>query len=49
LKAQQDVERLTPLVQADAASKQDLDAAAAAAAGEPGRTGPAHVHLGHDR
>jgi membrane fusion protein (multidrug efflux system) len=30
LKAQQDVERLTPLVQADAASKQDLDAAAAA-------------------
>jgi len=30
LKAQQDVERLTPLVQADAASKMDLDAAAAA-------------------
>jgi membrane fusion protein (multidrug efflux system) len=30
LKAQQDVDRLTPLVQADAASKQDLDAAAAA-------------------
>jgi len=30
VKAQQDVERLTPLVQADAASKQDLDAAAAA-------------------
>ena len=30
VKAQQDVDRLTPLVQADAASKQDLDAAAAA-------------------
>jgi membrane fusion protein (multidrug efflux system) len=30
LKAQQDVDRLTPLVQADAAPKQDLDAAAAA-------------------
>ena len=30
LKAQQDVERLTPLVKADAASKQDLDAATAA-------------------
>ncbi|MBZ5619669.1 MAG: efflux RND transporter periplasmic adaptor subunit [Acidobacteriia bacterium] len=30
LKAQQDVERLTPLVKADAASRQDLDAAAAA-------------------
>lgn len=30
LKTQQDVERLTPLVKADAASKQDLDAAAAA-------------------
>jgi len=30
VKAQQDVERLTPLVKADAASKQDLDAAAAA-------------------
>jgi membrane fusion protein (multidrug efflux system) len=29
LKAQQDVDRLTPLVQADAASKQDLDAAVA--------------------
>jgi membrane fusion protein (multidrug efflux system) len=30
VKAQQDVERLRPLVQADAASKQELDAAAAA-------------------
>ena len=30
IKAQQDVDRLTPLVQADAASKQELDAAAAA-------------------
>jgi membrane fusion protein (multidrug efflux system) len=30
VKAQQDVDRLTPLVQADAASKQELDAAAAA-------------------
>jgi membrane fusion protein (multidrug efflux system) len=30
LKARQDYERLTPLVQADAASKQDLDAATAA-------------------
>ena len=30
LKAQQDVDRLQPLVEADAASKQDLDAAAAA-------------------
>jgi len=30
VKAQQDVDRLTPLVEADAASKQDLDAAAAA-------------------
>ena len=30
VKTQQDVDRLTPLVQADAASKQDLDAAAAA-------------------
>ncbi len=30
VKARQDVERLTPLVAADAASKQDLDAAAAA-------------------
>jgi len=30
VKAQQDVERLTPLVKADAASQQDLDAAAAA-------------------
>ncbi|MGA2117098.1 MAG: efflux RND transporter periplasmic adaptor subunit [Bryobacteraceae bacterium] len=30
VKAQQDVDRLTPLVQADAASKQDLDAAEAA-------------------
>ena len=30
LKAQQDYERLTPLVQADAASKQDLDSATAA-------------------
>jgi membrane fusion protein (multidrug efflux system) len=30
VKAQQDVDRLTPLVKADAASKQDLDAAAAA-------------------
>src|SRR6266404_4095114 len=30
VKAQQDVDRLTPLVQADAASKQDLDAAVAA-------------------
>ena len=30
IKARQDVDRLTPLVQADAASKQDLDAAAAA-------------------
>src|SRR5664279_3332331 len=30
VKSQQDVDRLTPLVQADAASKQDLDAAAAA-------------------
>ena len=30
VKAQQDVDRLTPLVAADAASKQDLDAAAAA-------------------
>jgi len=29
VKARQDVERLTPLVEADAASKQDLDAAAA--------------------
>jgi membrane fusion protein (multidrug efflux system) len=30
VKAQQDVDRLTPLVQADAASKQELDAASAA-------------------
>src|SRR6202790_4498 len=30
VKAQQDVDRLTPLVQADAASKQELDAAVAA-------------------
>jgi len=30
VKARQDVDRLTPLVEADAASKQDLDAAAAA-------------------
>jgi membrane fusion protein (multidrug efflux system) len=38
LKSRQDVDRLTPLVKADAASKQDLDAAAAAL-----RANQAHV------